>query len=164
MSVKLQRVILYTKDVTKEKKEKWKSIHMNEGFVVESFQYESKREHDRTGGTYHIEDATVIDIVVRINKVEIYSKLYGSMSPSNAQPFAILFNARFEMDATDPYYLKSYDDAMVVTGHMVDIELDWERKNVSCGDDNQNQLGMRIKLLMNSITFKGSSNDLTLEV
>ena len=150
-----QRVLLYLADKTESKP----AINNTNGLVIQRFGYESKREHHaEVGKTYHLEDATIIHFSIRVNKPADVKPLQDHMNQPDKYTYTFLFNPNFQ--SADTY---TYDDAMMVSGYIVDMEMEYVKQTTD--EKIQEQILLHVKLLLNTITFFGENNNiLELEV
>lgn len=127
-------------------------------FTVQHFSYESKhRRHAETGNTSHAEDASLLDISIRINTPDCGKELLAHMQDQERHPYSFLFNATFKPSGR----IEDFDDGMTAVGYIVDIQEDF---GSSIQMDQQEQMLMHIKLLINSITFIGKEGNTTLNI
>lgn len=134
------------------------SILKGNGFFVQNFSYNSTREHnDLQGHTYHIEDATIVDVTLRLNTADHPKPFMEQIKAPDMHAYSFLFNPTY----TKFGRLEKMDDAMVVNGYIVDIE---EEYKLAPEKDTQEQMLMHVKLLANKILFLGKSKEKNLEL
>lgn len=133
-------------------------ILRNQCFTVQHFNYESRRSRSEGGRTtYHAEEASVLDFTIRILTPESDKLLLSHMKEQQPHDYSFLFNATFK--STDR--IESYEDALVTSGYIIDIEEVFKSVN----DGNQtDQMLMHVKLLLNGITFVGKQHNLELSI
>ena len=117
-------------------------------FTVQHFHYESKRRRDNDSG---------MDITIRINEPDCGKQLLEHMQDSEQHSYALLFNATFKPTGR----LDDYDDALMATGYIINIEEVFETAQQN---GQQEQMLMHIHLLLNTITFIGKENNLIFNV
>ena len=147
------KVILYPEDIF----EMHGVIRRDECFTVQHFNYESKRRRIGNTFTRDTEDATILDLCVRIN-TPVSGKLFlEQMKDVEKHAFSFLFNATFNaMNAVE-----TYEDAMVVCGYIVDVDEEF----ATVGQTGQaEQMLMNVKLLINTVTFIGKQNNMVLSI
>lgn len=134
------------------------SILKGNGYFVQHFSYDSKREHNYVqGSTYHIEDATIIDVTLRLNTSDAPKSFMEQIKDPGLQAYSFIFNPTY----TKFGRLESMDDAMVVRGYIVDVE---EEYKLVSGKEEQEQMLMHVKLLANQILFLGKTKERYLEL
>lgn len=127
-------------------------------FTVQHFNYESKRCHDAgSSSTYHSEASTKLDFTVRINTPVCGKQLLAHMQDPEQHAYSFIFNATFKPTGR----LLDYDDAMMATGYIIDIEEDFTTIQKK---EQPEQMLMHIHLLLNAITFVGKEHNITLTV
>lgn len=127
-------------------------------FTVQHFHYESKRRRDNDSGIdIHAEESTLMDITIRINEPDCGKQLLQHMQDSEQHSYALLFNATFKPTGR----LDDYDDALMATGYIINIEEVFETAQQN---GQQEQMLMHIHLLLNTITFIGKENNLIFNV
>ena len=148
------KVILFPENIC----EMSTGILRNQCFTVQHFSYESKRRRNEDGRTaYHAEDATVLDFTIRINAPESDKLFLTHIKESAPHDYSFLFNATFK--STDR--IESYEDAMVASGYIIDIEEEFN--SVKIGEQTEQML-MHVKLLLSNITFVGKQKNLVLSI
>ena len=127
-------------------------------YTVQHFHYESKRLRDNNSGMdVHAEDSTLMDITIRINTPNCGKQLLEQMQDIEPHAYTLLFNATFKPTGR----LEDYDDAIVATGYIINIE---EAFDTPQQPEQQEQMLMHIQLLLNTITFVGMDNNLVFNV
>ena len=126
--------------------------------TVQHFHYESKRLRDPDSGIdIHAEDSTLMDITIRINNPNCGKQLLQHMQDVELHAYTFLFNATFKPTGR----LDDYDDALMATGYIINIEETFDTPQQA---EQQEQMLMHIRLLLNTITFVGMDNNLVFNV
>ena len=127
-------------------------------FTVQHFSYNSQRRRQTaTGNTTHAEDATLLNITIRINTPDCGRQLLDHMQDQELHAYSFLFNATFKPTGR----IADYEDAMMTRGYIVDIEEDFSTNRKG---GQQEQMLMHIRMLLRSITFVGRENNVVLTV
>ena len=127
-------------------------------FTVQHFDYKSKRYRSQDNKiNYHAEEPTVLDFTIRINTAETGKELFSQIKQQESFSYSFLFNATFNAMSS----LENYEDALVAGGHIIDIE---EEFGTETNKEQQEQMLMHVKLLLNTITFIGKQRNLVLSI
>ena len=150
----LIRAMLVAEDITMVKN----SITKDKCYVVQHYFYESQRERVGARMISGVEDSSYINLVIRIAAAGTGRQFYQQMTENEPFVYSILFNATF--NGSDR--LLDFDDAMMVKGYIVDIEETISTGNLIHGADTQ--VLMKLKLLLNTITYIGSERNIELDI
>lgn len=104
------------------------------------------------GFPYETVNPTVMSFTVRLVRPEegvVYHKRLLENDPAD---YTFLFNASFN----EQQRLKSYDNALIVSGFVIDVEDDF---SAGGKDIDNRQMLIRVKLFISSITYKGKMKD-----
>lgn len=118
--------------------------------TVEYFGYRFERSRNDAGFPYGPTNPTLLSFTVRLVKYEEGLVYHQRLKENNPSDYVFLFNASFN----DQQRLKSYDNMFIVNGYVTDVEDDF-----SSGDKESRQMLIRVKLFVNSITYKGKMSD-----
>ena len=118
--------------------------------TLEFFGYRCERSRNDAGFPYGVTNPSVLSFTVRLvqpNEGMVYHQRLLENVPYD---YTFLFNASFN----DQQRLKSYDNLFTVNGYVIDVEDDF-----NSGGKESRQMLIRVKLFVNSITYKGKMTD-----
>ena len=148
------KVVLFSGDICESNA----GISRNRCFTVLHFDYESKRFRSKDNDVnYHAEEPTILTFTIRINTPETGKELFSQMQTQESFPYSFLFNATFSAMNS----VENYEDAMVARGHIIDID---EEFITDTNNNRQEQMLMKVKLLLNTITFVGKQRNIVLSI
>ncbi len=150
----LYKAMLVAEDVT----EVGASITKDKCYVVQHYTYSSERDRHDIQMMDSLEESSYIDFVIRVADTGTGKQFYQHMMVNEAYTYSFLFNAKFNGSGR----MQGYDDGMMVKGYIVDIEEDISASNSEDGKDTQ--VLMKVKLLLNSITYIGNETSLVLNM
>jgi hypothetical protein len=130
------------------------NVQREKCYTVQQFNYRNERSRNDVGYPYGPANPMTMSFTVRLVDPEegmIYHKQLMDNDPTD---FTFLFNATFN----DNQRLKGFDNALIVDGYVIDVEDDF-----SAGDKD-NQMLIRVKLFVKSITYKGKMKNTVLEI
>jgi len=130
----------------------------DECHIVQHFSYESKRIRNNPKEIQWTEDSMLLSVSIRIMSSETGKILFKRMKEQEQYAYSFIFNGSFD----DNNRLKSYDDMMVAKGYIVDLEEIFT--NVESTEGTTEQMLLNVQLLLNSITFVGTNNNLEITV
>jgi hypothetical protein len=119
------------------------------------FSYRCERSRNDAGFPYGVTNPSVLSFTVRLvqpNEGIVYHQRLLENVPYD---YTFLFNASFN----DQQRLKGYDNMFIVNGYVIDVEDDF-----TSGSKESRQMLIRVKLFINSITYKGKMMDRQLEI
>lgn len=125
------------------------SIWQNNCFTVQHFSYSCERRRNEAGVPYGFTQSSYLNFTVRLAQSDSAKALLERMSPRETYPFSFLFNATFGSNKR----LSDYQDAMVVTGYLVQAEQAYEEQMLFKG-----------KILLSKISYLGQKNTLDLTI
>ncbi len=134
------------------------SITRDKCYVVQHYSYSSERRRHDVQMIESMEMSSYIDFVIRIANANAGKQFYQQMRVNEAFTYSFLFNATFNGSGR----MLGYEDGMIVKGYIVDIEEDISASNQEEGKDTQ--VLMKVKLLLNSITYIGNEKSLVLNM
>ena len=123
--------------------------------TLEFFGYRCERSRNDAGFPYGVTNPSVLSFTVRLvqpNEGMVYHQRLLENVPND---YTFLFNASFN----DQQRLKSYDNLFTVNGYVIDVVDDF-----NSGGKESRQMLIRVKLFINSITYKGKMMDRQLEI
>lgn len=125
--------------------------------TLQHFGYRCERSRDDAGFPYGPTNTTVMSFTVRLVLPDEGALYHQRLMENDSYDYTFLFNATFN----DQQRLKSYDNMLVVNGYLIDVEDDF---STGGQDKDDRQMLIHVKLLVNSITYKGKTNDEVLEI
>ena len=121
--------------------------------TIQHFSYKCQRSRNDAGIPYGNTTPTELQFTVRLETPDDSKVFYQRMQQNELFDHTFLFNATF--DQRDR--LKSYDDAMIVRGFVVDVREDYDATVTSNG--TVQQILVQVNLLLSSITYIGKENN-----
>lgn len=121
--------------------------------TIQHFSYKCQRSRNDAGIPYGNTTPTELQFTVRLETPDDSKVFYQRMQQNELFDHTFLFNATF--DQRDR--LKSYDDAMIVRGFVVDVREDYDATVTSYG--TVQQILVQVNLLLSSITYVGKENN-----
>ena len=134
------------------------SISRDQFLTLQDFSYRLSRTVDDMGMPFGETNSAVLEAAVRIFRPEQSKEFYERLARSLPESFSFLFNTTFKQDKT----VDDYEDAMVVTGYVVDVEETFSPA-VGTGGKSQQML-LTFKLLMSSVNFLGKEHNKELRI
>ena len=118
--------------------------------TVQYLGYRCERSRDDAGFPYGPTNPSVLSFTVRLVQPEEGYVYHQRLMENDPFDYTFLFNASFN----DQQRLKGCDNVLVVNGYVIDVEDDF-----SSNDKEKRQMLIRVKLFINSITYKGKMMD-----
>lgn len=147
------KALLITEDITA----KGTTVKQSNCFTVQHFSYDSSRRRNYSGSPFGSSLPAYLDFSVRVASGSNGRVFVSRMTKNQTYSFSFLFNAEFEKNV-----LSKYDDAIVASGYIVDVEESCESVPKDSGREVQMQISVR--LLLSKITYAGSNPALTLTI
>ena len=135
---------------TDEMEEGGQNVLKEKCCTVEYFGYRCERSRNDAGFPYGVTNPAVLSFTVRLvvsKEGTIYHQRLLENTPSD---YKFFFNATFN----DQQRLKSFDNLLIVNGYVIDVEDDF-----NSDVKESRQMLVRVKLFVNSITYKGKTMD-----
>ena len=132
------------------------SIWQNNCFTVQQFQYCCQRQRDDAGVPYGSTQTSFLTFTLRVAKGDSAKGLLERLGSWETAPFSFLFNASFGSNKR----LADYEDALVATGYLVDVEEAYD--NTRQAGQEQEQMLISGKLLLTNLAYLGLHNTLKL--
>ena len=120
--------------------------------TVQQFVYRCERSRSDAGYPYGPSNPMVMNFTVRLVKPEEGFIYHQRLMENEPADYTFLFNATYN----DQQRLKSFDDALIVNGYLIDVEDDFRAGEKGKADK---QMLINVKLFVSSITYKGKTND-----
>ena len=115
--------------------------------TIQHFSYKCQRSRNDAGIPYGNTTPTELQFTVKLDTPDDSKVFYQRMQSNELYDYTFLFNATF--DQRDR--LKSYDDAMIVRGFVVDVKEDYDA--MVNEDGSVQQILIQVTLLLSSITY-----------
>lgn len=148
------KALLVTEDIT----EAGVSVRAGNCFTVQHFSYECHRRRNGAGFPYGPTVPSFLVFTVKVASDDSGKVFYERMQENGTFSYSFLFNASFnEMRS-----LSEYQDALVATGYIVDLEELYE--SAPLGDGTSEQMLIRAKLLISNLAYVGRDNTLYLTI
>lgn len=120
--------------------------------TIQHFSYKCQRNRNDAGIPYGNTTPTELQFIVRLESPDDSKVFYQQMQSNELFGHTFIFNATF--DENDR--LKSYGDAMVVRGYVVDVKEDYDATVTK--DGFVQQILIQVTLLLSSITYVGKED------
>lgn len=118
--------------------------------TLDYFCYRCERSRNDAGFPYGVTNPSVLSFTVRLVVPEEGTVYHQRLLENVPNDYTFLFNASFN----DQQRLKSCDNMFIVNGYVIDVEDDF-----TAGSKESRQMLIRVKLFVNSITYKGKMMD-----
>ena len=128
--------------------------------VIQHFSYKVERNRNDAGIPYGGTTPTELKFTIRLGQPDDSKLFYDRLMLNELFEYTFIFNATFD----DNKRLKSFEDAMVTRGYVVDVKEDYDR---AVTDGNlSDQILVEVTLLLSSITYVGKEeqNNRKLEI
>lgn len=120
--------------------------------TIQHFSYKCQRSRNDAGIPYGNTTPTELQFTVKLDTPDDSKVFYQRMQQNELFDYTFLFNATF--DQRDR--LKSYDDAMIVRGFVVDVKEDYDATMTD--DGTAQQILVTVTLLLSSVTYMGKDD------
>ena len=133
-----------------------KGVAQEKCLTVQHFDYKCQRCRNEEGVPYGSTVSVILNCTIRTaNSLQTY---YDNLKSNNPYSYTFVFNAVFDRQKK----LSDYEDAMIVAGHIIDIEEEFNSAKNEKGESEQ--ILCNIKILLSSITYVGKSSNKTLSI
>lgn len=120
--------------------------------VIQHFAYKVQRNRNDAGIPYGGTTPTELKFTIRLGQPDDSKLYYQHLVSNELFEYSFIFNATFD----DNKRLKSFEDAMVTRGYVVDVKEDFD---VAVTDENlSDQIMVEVTLLLSSITYVGKED------
>ncbi len=145
------KAILIPEDFTEMKR-----IAQEKCLTVQHFDYKCQRCRNEEGVPYGSTVSVILSCTIRtVNSLQSY---YDNLKSNNPNTYTFVFNAVFD----EQKKLSDYEDAMIVAGHIIDIE---EEFNSTRNEDGESeQIQFNVKILLSCITYVGKNSNKKLSI
>ncbi len=145
------KAILIPEDFTEMKR-----VAQEKCLTVQHFDYKCQRCRNEEGVPYGSTVSVILNCTIRTaNSFQAY---YDNLKSNNPYSYTFIFNAVFDQQKQ----LADYEDAMVVTGHIIDIEESFN--SAKNAEEESEQMLCYIKILLSGITYVGKSSNKVLSI
>ncbi|WP_071133716.1 hypothetical protein [Millionella massiliensis] len=155
------KAMLFFQDVT----ESMYPPKKEEGFTLQSFSYECARARNSQGIPYGPTRAGILRFALKSLPDGYLKELYLRLKENTPSSFTVVFDATFSPSDTDGRVLSDYDNALIVTGMVVNVNEAYDVLNLYTGDDDgrvgrsTNELmTTTVEFLLQSISYVGNNN------
>ena len=146
------KALLVVEDITEQGVNVWR----DNCFVIQHFHYDCHRRRNDAGEPYGPTVPAYLSFTVRVTSDNNGKILFERMQSHDTFPYSFLFNATFNASRR----LSECQDAMVVTGYVVDVEETYE--SALSEDGEAEQMLIHAKILMSNIKYLGRERYLQL--
>ena len=143
------RAVLFPGNVDADER----NISKEKSLAVQHFSYSFARSRNDAGFPYGPTLPTELSFTLRLMGPDDAKLYYSRLKDNTPYTYTFLFNATYNSNMR----LENYDDALVVDGFVVDVEDCFN--TASAADGSTEQMLLKVKLLVNSFTYKGKEND-----
>lgn len=133
-------------------------VRQNNSFTVQHFSYTCCRRRNDSGIPYGPTLPAYLDFTVKVVSGNNGKVFFERMQTNETFPYSFLFNASF----TTAHQLSEYDDAMVASGYVVDVEEEFE--SAPGPDGTTEQMLIHVKLLISNLAYLGQDRTLDLTI
>ena len=120
--------------------------------TIQHFSYKCQRSRNDAGFPYGETTPTELQFTIRLGAPDDGKVFYQQLQRNELFDHTFIFNASF--DQTDR--LKTYDDAMIVRGYVVDVKEDYDATITENG--TVQQIMIHVILLLSSISYIGKED------
>ena len=145
------KAILIPEDFTEMKR-----VAQEKCLTVQHFDYKCQRCRNEEGVPYGSTVSVILSCTIRtVNSLQSY---YDNLKSNNPNTYTFVFNAVFD----EQKKLSDYEDAMIVAGHIINIE---EEFNSASNEDGESeQIQFNVKILLSCITYVGKNSNKKLSI
>ena len=154
--------IILTKDISDDSI----TVYQSDKLTLQHFSYQCSRKRTASGIPYGPTVPSYLDFTVRVTEKEQGKAFYERAGLGQPFRYSFLFDAVFEDEE-----LKSYKDAMVVTGYIIESEDFFDQPEITGYDENDKpvyfsdeQQLLRCRLLLCGIEYMGKTTSLKLTI
>ena len=122
-------------------------------FTVLHFSYECRRDRNKAGFPFGNTMTTFLNFTIRLMRPEAGKQFYQQMQQNEPGDYTFMFNATL----LNHVFVTGFEDAMVVSGYVVDVEDDFS--TTPADDGSTEQMLINVKLLVANITYLGMNGN-----
>ena len=124
--------------------------------TLQHFDYKCQRSRNEEGIPYGSTVSVTLNCTIRTTcDLQVY---YDRLKSNSPYTYTFVFNAIFDTQKC----LSDYEDAMIVSGYIIDIEENFDSATNENGEDEQ--MLINIKILLSNITYVGKNSNKTLSI
>lgn len=136
------KALLVTEDISEVAR-----VAQDKCLTLQHFDYKCQRSRDDEGKPYGSTISVTLNCTMRsTDGMRVFYDRIKSIATHN---FTFVFNATFD----DQRFLADYEDAMIVSGYVTDIEEDFDSS--TDGLETGEQMLIHVKILLSRITYVG---------
>lgn len=121
--------------------------------TIQHFSYKCQRSRNDAGIPYGDTTPTELLFTIKLESPDDSKVFYQQLQKNELFNHSFLFNATFDQSDC----LKSYDDAMIVRGFVVDVKEDYDATMTD--DGTAQQILVQVTLLLSSVTYVGKEEN-----
>ena len=121
--------------------------------VIQNFSYKCQRSRNDAGMLYGNTIPSELKFTIRLGKPEDSKLFYQQLTQNELSDHTFIFNATFDQDMR----LKAFEDAMMVSGYVVDVKEDYDATETE--DGTSQQILIQVTLLLSSVTYVGKEDN-----
>ena len=121
--------------------------------VIQHFSYKCQRSRNDAGKLYGSTIPSELKFTIRLGKSEDSKTFYQQLTQNELSDHTFIFNATFDQDMR----LKAFEDAMMVSGYVVDVKEDYDATETE--DGTSQQILIQVILLLSSVTYVGKEDN-----
>ena len=134
------------------------NVWQQNSFTVQHFSYECRRRRNDSGTPYGQTLPAFLDFTVKVASEDNGKVFFDRMLTNETFPYSFLFNASFNSMRR----LSECEDAMVVSGYIVDLEETFE--SAPAADGSAEQMLIHARVLISNIAYLGREKVLELTI
>ena len=132
------------------------SVYQSQCFTIQDYHYHCFRDRDDQGNPYGSIRSGYLEFSIIVSGIDTYKYFYQCMESNENVPFSFIFNASFNNTGR----IINFEDGLITYGYVVDV-----RESCDGHDDNgQEQLLLRVKVLLSNLIFIGNDEVHILEI
>lgn len=132
-------------------------VYQAECFTVQHFSYTCRRRRNDAGLPYGSTLPAYLDFTVKVTSNDNGKELLGHMKQDEPFQYSFVFNASFDGDMLD-----TYEDILLATGYIVDVDESYE--NFILTDGTVNQTLIHAKLMLCNLAYVGDDHPAYIKV
>lgn len=145
------KALLIAEDITETSR-----VAQHKCLTLQHFDYKCQRPRNEAGEPYGATVSVTLNCTLRsTDDIRVF---YDRLKSNAVFSYTCVFNAVFDAQKN----LSDYEDAMIVTGYVIDVEEEFDSASGEKGDNEQ--MLVHVKILLSSITYVGRNNNKTLSI
>jgi len=126
-----------------------KNVLKENCLTIQRFEYLCEKKRNALGEVYGPMEPVILKLSVRVNSPRHTKVFYKNLLANERYSYSILFNATFNTYLR----LENYEDGLVVNGHVVSVEENYNADKCVTGEEEQMMLDVTI--MASSVTYLG---------